>query len=305
MTMDMMDTLIFAVELEVGRSPEFVLAGGGMVYATNIKLSQRRGRRYAMWSPKEDLYLRESLGWKTEGEIAKHLGRSVVAVHLRWKRDLHLPAPSRHPDYLTANQAAEMIGLDAHKVAHWCDAGVIPARALPSARHIRLIRRVTFDRWVVSPSSWIYFDWTRIPDTRLRRLCELRAQRWGDEWWSTVQVAKYHGVTSKDVLRLITIARKIPAVQVATSRGGRHKNPYWLNWYVKKSDALKAVFLRGKGVGRETKFTPRAEAWMLKAHRMGLSWKAIARTMGSSCDSQTIKKNVTRLLEEHGVLERG
>ena len=299
MTLDLMDTMIFSAELSEGRSLKYISAGNGVAYVTGIKVSNRNGKRYAAWTPEEDFYLRDHLGWNTEEEIAVHLGRTRVAVHLRWKRDLHLPAPSRHPDYITANQAAELVGLDAHKIAHWCDVGLIPVRVLPSARHIRMILRVSFDRWIVSPSNWIYFDWKRIPDRRLRRLCALRAKRWGDQWWTTVQVAKFHGVTSKDVLRLITIAGTIPAVQVATSIGGRHKNPYWLNWFVRKSDAVKAVFMRGRGCGNEIKFSRRAEAWMLNAHtKLGLSYEAIRRSMGSPCDGMVIKKNIVRLLKK-------
>lgn len=299
-THNLMDRLLFMVQLEEGRAPEFVVASAGASHVTTVK-SRRKGRKYSMWSEAEDQYLRENLGWKTEDEIAKHLGRSVVAVHLRWKRDLHLPAPSRHPDYITANQAAEMVGLDAHKLAHWVDAGLIPGRVLPSQRRIRLIPRTTFDRWVVSPSNWIYFDWKKITDRRLRRLCELRAERWGDEWLTTVQVAKLHGVESKDVLRLIKLG-KIAGVQVATSLGGRHKDPAWLNWFVRKSDALKAVFRRGRGSGRDVILTPRAEAWMLKAYFDGMSLQGISRTM-KLCDSMTIKKNILRLLKERGLPE--
>lgn len=295
-TYDLMDRILFGVELEEGRAPEFVVANS-LAHVTNIQIPRRNGRKYSFWTPEEDQFLRQNHGWMTEEEIAKVLGRPKNAIHLRWKRDLHLPAPSRHPDYLTANQAALMIGLDAHKLAHWCDVGLIPARALPSERHIRIIHRTSFDRWVTSPANWIYFNWRKIPDLRLRKLCALRAKRWGDEWWTTVQVAKYHGVESKDVLRLIKLG-KIPGVQVATSLGGRHKDPSWKNWFVRKSDAIEAVFIRGRGSGHEVRFTRRAERWMLKAHRKGLSFQAIARTMGSKCDSQTIKKNVLRLLEE-------
>lgn len=293
----LMESIIVATELEEGRAPEQV-ASRGLAYVTGVTPRRRGSHRYSQWTPEEDQFLRDNHGYMTDAEIGAFLGRTEIAVHLRWSRDLHLPSPSRHPDVITANRAARLLGLDAHKIAHWADVGLLVSRDMPGPRRIRLLHRVAFERWVVSPSSWIYFDWKKIPDRRLRRLCQLRARRWGDEWWTTVEVARYHGVDSKDVLRLITKKKNLPGVQVATSLGGRNKNPYWLNWYVKKSDALKAVFLRGKGSGHTIEFTRRAERWMLKAHKAGWSYQAITRSMGSKCDPMTISKNIRRLLEE-------
>jgi hypothetical protein len=298
-TFDLMDRILFDVELEEGRAPAFVVAGGNL-FSSTVKKANFKGKRYAVWSPEEDQYLRENHGWKTEEEIARHLGRTAVSVHLRWKRDLHLPAPSRHPDYIVAHQASQLIGVDNHCIVHWCDVGIIPSRALPSERHIRVIYRKSFDRWVVSPSSWIYFDWTHIPDPRLRRLCELRAARWGDEWWTTKQVAQFHGkdVSTQDVLRLI-MRSEIPAVQISASRSGRHKNPTWLNWFVRKSDAVKAVFMRGSGAGRDLQFSARADAWMLKARfELGMSWQAIARSMKMDRSREPIRKHILKLVQD-------
>lgn len=293
----LMDAVIFGAEISEGRNPAFV-ATKGIVNGMSMRhVNPTTNRQFSNWHPDEDQFLKENLGWLSEEEIAEHLGRTVVSVHLRWERDLHLCAPSKNPDNITANQGAKILGVDAHKIAHWCDVGLIPARMLPSARYIRLINRVTFDRWVVSPSNWIYFDWRKIPDRRLYRLCKLRAKRWGDQWWSTVRAAQFHGVTAKDVLRQITILRRLPGVQVSASLGGRHKNPSWKNWFVLKSDAVKLTFVRGKGMGGK-KFTPRAEAWMVKAYKQGVSVDGIARSMGSKCCSETIRKNIIRLTKK-------
>lgn len=303
----LIDRLLFAVEIEEGRDPKFV-ASGGMTYLTGLKVKPRGSRRTPNWTPDEDQYLRDHLGKMTEEDIAAHLGRTVVGVHLRWKRDLHLHAPSKGPDDYTGHQAAALIGIDAHKIMHWCDIGMIPARRMKGRlndkqRVIRLINRTSFHRWVVSPSNWIYFDWKNIPDPHLRRLCELRSERWGDEWWTTVQVAQLHGVTTKDIQRMIYLGR-LPAVQVATSLGGRHKDPAWLNWFVLKSDAPNVVFLRGKGAGHAVKFTPRAEAWMLKAYNMGWSVDYIMRSMGSKHARETIRKNIVRLRSQKAKTKR-
>lgn len=88
------------------------------------------------------------------------------------------------------------------------------------------------------------------------------------------------------------------AVQVSTSVSGRHKETAWLNWYVLKSVAIATPFPRGKGGSQGWKPSARAQAWMLKAHRMGLSNCAIARSMGKNVKHQTVgnwlKKHLTK-----------
>jgi hypothetical protein len=158
---------------------------------------------------------------------------------------------------------------------------------------MRLIPRVSFYRWVVSPSNWIYFDWKKIPDRRLRRLCQLRAKRWGDEWWDTPTVARHHGVTTSDVKRLI-YRKELPAVQVAVSRSGRHKDPSWLNWFVLKSEAVKVKFIKGRGSHTEWQPTKRAQAWIRKAWKAGWSFEAIVRSMGSPVTSWTLRNYMVR-----------
>lgn len=106
-----------------------------------------------------------------------------------------------------------------------------------------------------------------------------------------------HGphLTSKDVQRLI-YRKELPAVQVSTSIGGRHKDPAWLNWYVLRSDAERAKFYRGKGNHSGFTLTPRAAAWCKKAYyELGMSITAINRTMGSPATFETIKKAILRL----------
>lgn len=297
MTLDLLNLVITTAEIEDGRSIEHIIARGGSAHLSGVKINNQNSRTSSRWTPEEDAYLKKNLGFLHEREIAKHLGRTVVSVHLRWKRDLHLTAPSKHPDFITGLQAAIMLGVDMHKISHWCDVGLIPYRNMAVDRKMRLIYRTTLFRWVTTPANWIYFNWNNIQDKHLRRLCALKAARWGDEWLSTPEVAKLHGshLTSKDVQRLI-YRKELPAVQVATSIGGRHKDPAWLNWYVLRSDAKRAKFYRGKGNRPGFTLTPRAAAWCKKAYyEMGLSIAAINRTMGSPATFETIKKAILRL----------
>lgn len=294
MTLDLIEAAVLSAKVTDGRSLRSA-AGRNVISVTASNQSYK-------WQPWEDEYLKKNLGRMSEEDIAKHLGRTIIGVHLRWMRDLNLTATSKRPDVITGQQAANMLGIDVHKIMHWCDVGMIKARRMRGTwndreRVIRLIDRTAFHMWVVNPNNWIYFDWKKIVDPHLRRLCELRAERWGDEWWTNRQVSDHHGVTTKDVLRLITKKKTLPAVQVETSLSGRHKDPFWLNWFVKKSDAVKAEFIRGRGNGHVIKFTPRAEAWMLKAYmEFKMPYEVIARSMRKGYAGETIKKNIIRLL---------
>lgn len=310
MTTDIFELVVSRAAVESGRSLDQLVTRSSVHLNGVTAEVQIASRKTAPWQPWEDEYLRANLGFQTEQQISEFLGRSIMGVHLRWKRDLHLPAPSKDPRILTAHQAATMLGIDGHKFNHWCDMGMLKSRRMRGSktqkeRVIRLLDKTSFLMWVVNPENWIYFDWRQIQDAHLKRLCALRAARWGDEWWTTVQVAQHHQVTSKDVLRLITVNKRLPGKQAATSLDGRHKDPVWLNWFVKRSDALRAEFPRGRGAGQEKRFTPRADAWMLAAYRAGWSYSAINRSMGSKVTDWTLSKRILKLdLEQQTGIKR-
>jgi hypothetical protein len=236
-------------------------------------------RRPASWSDAEDEFIRKNLGWMTDAEMGQALGRSAIAVHLRWDRDLELPGPSKAPNVITAHLAAKLLGIDGHKTAYWVDCGLIPGRVMAGGRNIRLIDRTTFRRWVLNPMHWVYFNPKKVRDPELRHMLELRAARWGDEWWSTVRVARYHGVETGDVKRLIADER-LPSFRLPVSLGGRDLNRKWSNHFVLKSEALKVTFRKGRGNHLPCKFTPAADAWLLKARdELGFTFVHIGRTM--------------------------
>ncbi len=230
------------------------------------------------WSPEEDAFLEQHLGFLTDAEIGEQLGRSEIGVHLRWSRDLHLPSPSKHPDVITALQAADMLGIDGHKTAHWVDVGLIPGRLMAGDRKIRLIRRVSFMRWACAPVNWVYFDIKQVRDPKLKRLLKLEAKRWGDEWWNTRAVADYHGVDTTDVKRYIKLGR-LHSFRIPVSLGGRHGNRKWSNHFVLKSEAMKVHFYR-LGEPGPSIFTPAADAWLLRARdKLDMTFVHIGKTM--------------------------
>lgn len=247
-----------------------------LVFAT---MAEETTHRY--WTEAEDQFLRDHLALMTDAEIGERLGRSEVAVHIRWTRELHLPSRSKHPDVVTAQQAANMLGIDSHKIAHWVDCGLIPGRLMPGDRKIRLIKRQAFRRWVLNPMNWVYFRIERVRDPELKRMCKKRAKRWGDEWWTTRQVADYQGVDTGDVKRYIA-AGTLPSFRLPVSLGGRHEDRGWSNHFVLKSDALQVKFnKRGKGhFDYPSQFTPAADRWLLKARdQLEMTFVHIGRTM--------------------------
>jgi len=234
------------------------------------------GRR--TWTPADDQFVRDHLGWLTDEEMAEALGRTPIAVHLHWDRDLQLPGPSKAPDVITANKAADLLAIDTHKVAHWVDVGLIPGRLMAGGRKIRLIQRETLRRWVLNPMNWVYFDIDLVRDPELRRMLWKRAKRWNDEWWPTEKVAQYNGVETSDVKRYIK-AHQIRAFQPQVSLGGRHPLRGWARWFVLKSEATRADLHFVHNGDDRTGLTPRGKAWLKKALRMGWNATWIGRSM--------------------------
>jgi hypothetical protein len=239
--------------------------------------SQVRYSKSPIWTPAEDRFIRQNLGWMTDAEMGEMLGRTAIAVHLRWDRDLELGGPSKAPDVYTAHHAAWLLGIDGHKTAAWVDWGLIPGRLMAGGRKIRLIDRQAFRRWVLNPMHWMYFNPKKVLDPELRHMLQLRAKRWGDEWWTTRQAADYHGIKTTEIKRYIQRG-ELPSFRLPYSLGGRHAQRYWSNHFVRRSDAIQLkIYTRQNW---RPHWTPAADAWILKARdELGMTFVAIGRTM--------------------------
>jgi len=223
-------------------------------------------RKSLPWGQEEDEFLRANLGILSEEAIGAALGRTATAVHLRWKRDLGLPAPSKTPGYLTANRAARTLGVDVHAVCRWIERGWLPARLLPFRnRRVWRIREEDLKRFIIKPEHWILFRPERVRDPALARLVALAVERWGDEWLTPGQVAEMHGVDRRDVNRFIH-AGKLPGVK-------------WGNWWVRRSDAEQVYFPRGRGSGHELDWSEEGDVFLVLARAVALSLSAISYLM--------------------------
>jgi hypothetical protein len=232
--------------------------------------------RSPAWTADEDALLRELVGHVHEDEIARRLGRTVGAVHLRWKRDLRLRAPTKRDDVWTALAFCNLIGSEIHIVTHWCDSGLLPSRMMPGGRRIRLIDRAAATAWLINPDNWVYFDRDKIRDERLARLVARRLERWGDDWWTTRQAADYLGCDAKDVMHQIKRGR-VPGRRVV-NLSGRHVLNSWGNWFVLRSDAMRLRIPRGKGgPGSFDNWSDAAQEFMELGAAIGVRWQDLAR----------------------------
>lgn len=251
--------------------------------------------RAAPWSDADDNFLHTHLGQLSEEEISRQLGRTVTAIHLRWKRDLKLPAPSKHPDFITTQKIADKLGVDCKAAMRWVDSGLLPGRRLPfNGRVVRSVSRVTFLRWALNPMNWIYFRPERVRDKHLRRLLRQRKKRWGDEWLTPGQVAALHGVTHTAVNSKIH-AGELQAVK-------------WGNWRILRSEATKSGlrFIIGKGA-TQLDWSEAADAFLILARAVGLSTNAIATLVGGWQSGRVAyrlrelhrRRLIPRLIQQH------
>ncbi len=287
----LIETAIVHGQIASGHSARWIAAKMGQPRAVVVlSKTDRSTRRAAEWSEEDDNFLRANLGLLSESEIAQHLGRTVIAVHLRWKRDLKLPAPSKKPDCLTTQKIAETLGVDPKAAMRWVDMGLLPGRRLPFAgRVVRSVQRTAFLSWALNPMNWIYFCPERVRDKHLRRLLALKQKRWGDKWLTPGQVAKLHNVTHG------AVNSKIQAGEI---RGVK-----WGNWRILRSEATKPSlrFFIGKG-SAELEWSESADAFLILAYAVGFSTNAIGRMMGGWASSRVSYR--LRELHRRGMIPR-
>lgn len=281
-----LDDLLAESYLETGVKPSVVAKRTGKAGTERVAALGGFGatgkRRAPEWNAEEVAFIRANCGVLHDEQIAEALGRTVTAIKVRRKR-LGLPTLSKAPQLLTAMGVSRAIGAEVHTVCHWIDTGMLPGRLMPGPRQIRLVERTALYRWAVNPNHWPLFRRERVTDAKLKRLIELRAMRWGDEWWTTRRAADYFGVTPKDILRKIVIMHQLPGMQVI-NLSGRHSAPGWSNWFVKRSDVMAAnlVFRRGKGSNACLDITTAQREFLKLARGIGLPTANIAPLLGWS-----------------------
>lgn len=250
------------------------------------------------WTQEEEEFLRVNTGEIPITELARILDRSTNAIKIHRQRHLNIPSDTHVHE--TARDVAKILGLGcSKKVAKWLDRGILPGKSISTIRPIYAIKRSDLWRFALTPDNWVYFDPERITDPGLRRLVLIRKARWGDEWWTTSQVAAYHGVHHK------TIAQCIYRGAIQGKR--------WANWRIKRSDAVRLRLLL-PGVYHDENWTDRGDAFVLLAFAVGLSITDVDAMIGRKnnhsihykrahfhIDRLKKKGKILKLIQKHGL----
>lgn len=236
-------------------------------------------RKAPNWTDEELTFLRKNHSKMTDWQLGDLLGRTENGIKIKRVRMGLSSAARTATELIPVRKSADLLGIDMHKLSGWCDAGMIKFTTTGPLRQVRLIRYIDLQLFAINPANWMLFNWRNIEDLHLRRLCELRAERWGDEWWTTVQVAQHHGVVVGIVskhIRLGWLDGYVPPKSI----GGRAGQRAWKLGFVRKSVALKYTFRKMAGSQSLSTITPRADAWIIRAvDELHMSFSAIARTM--------------------------
>lgn len=131
-----------------------------------IKLGAHKHERGRNWTPEEDAILRELAGFgprKMQKALIKAgiRDRTEPAIAERCRRVLGLSnAVERDPDRYSANEVAQLMGEDEHRVLGWLTRGVLRGRAEHDAKTGRVTRwniaRKDLRAWMIRhPGEWL------------------------------------------------------------------------------------------------------------------------------------------------------
>lgn len=229
-----------------------------------LAIRRRMVQRMPNWTDAEIEFVRENIARLDYDELGAVLGRSANAIKIIVVRR-QIPVKSKRPGWLTGNQVAKALGVDIHSVMAWCQRGILACEILPGNRQILSVRQVTLYRWATRPENWMRFKVRNMGDKHLQKLVDLAQSRWDDEWLSIGEVARLCQVNVRTVNQQVRRGT-IPGVQ-------------WGNWWIRRSDALKARFIIGKGYTPVYDWSPRADAFLVQARSEGKTIADIARLM--------------------------
>ncbi len=273
----LIDLVVSDAELITGRDAVWMAAQGADPIRPVQRSQNKKIPRKPRWSREEDEYIRSNRQYMSLAQIAKVLGRSEIAVKVRATR-IGAPAPRHTPGYISGNKIAHLLGVDSHFPSCWIDLGIIEGELFPYEGRInRRVQEVTFKRWLVKPTSWVYFDVRNIKNIHVRQLVELAQANWGDEWLSTRQAGNILGCDPKDVYQQIKMGRIYGFRAIGK---GRERVFRWAHWYVLRSQIEGLVIPRGKGMNRHPVVSARADAFIIHARdELGLTFVEIAKLM--------------------------
>jgi hypothetical protein len=252
--------------------------------------------RMPAWTEEEEKFVRQNRGILSLTEIAARLGRSPNAIKVRGYR-IQAASPRYADGFISGNQIAGILGMDSHTPPAWIDRGILEGELYPYEGRInRRVKWPVFLRWLIRPTSWVYFDVKKIKNVHLRRLVELAQEKWGDQWMTTREAADLRGCTVDDIDRGIKYGRLYGYHAGSLER---LRTWMWAHWFVLRSEVERVEIPKGKGISHEINWSPRADAFIVRAWLEGVSVFGMSRMMKWS------EKRITyriHLLKKKGIL---
>lgn len=271
----LIDTAVTEAELASGVSPSVLMSRAERNGCSERKVATLatsvgavRSQKAAIWTPEEEAYLEDALGYLSIQEIAQRLGRTPAAIKIRWTR-LGLDAPSKQPGEVVATKVGRRMGVCGKLIIRMIDEGRMPGRVVPGGRNIHVTKEADLRRWVTRPENWIYFKVERIRDVSLKRLVLLAQERWPDEWWTPGQMAEYHNLNDTSVINNAIRRGDLPAVR-------------WQNWKILKSNAVAYQFRQGSGRNVIIDWSVPGDAFIVLARAVGLTSSFIDELRGGT-----------------------
>ena len=271
---DLINQVVADVELSHGRPADWVVKNSGK---PAVPAQRQHLGRSASWSKEEDDYLRMNRPYMSQADIARNLGRSEYAVEVRATR-MGFTAARYAPEYLSANKIARLLGVDPHATPNWIDLGILPGELFPyTGRVNRRVKVSVLKRWLIKPTSWVYFDVRRMRPGPLRRLVEVAQLKWGDEWLTTRQAGDILGCDAKTVYQQIKKGRLYGYQAMGKDR---RRVFAWAYWFVLRSEIENFVIPRGRGRNSKSPWSPKLDQVILRLKDVeGLEFSVIARML--------------------------
>ena len=275
---DVIDLVVTEAELEIGL-PQSVVSSRSKLDIIDIEdlMEEIQGWKglertsvIQTWTDDEKLIVKENLGKLSLEQIGNIIGRSSNAVKLRFTRE-GWTAPSKQPDEINASQIGNLLGMCGKSIARLIDRSILPGRTLPMGRNIRVVKKQVLKRWLVNPQNWVYFDWHRIQEPHLRRMCEIETERWGDEWLSAGEAGAILGCDHRSINRWLHKG----VFQRAKKWGSNWK--FLLSEIEEVRDKLTP---EGSLMLKKINYTDKADGFLILSRAVGFPYNTIERLMG-------------------------
>jgi len=275
---DIIDLAVTEAELDSGIPPSIVISRSNLdpfdleVLTRDIQGWKEpvQSPRIRTWTEEEDRIVDNGLGKLSLAEIGEILGRSENGVKIRFTRK-GWTAPSKQIDEMNAGQIGQLLCKCGKSIALLIDRGILPGRKLPMDRNIRVVNKKVLKRWLVNPQNWIYFNWERIQDPRIRRLCELKAGRWSDEWLSAGDAGAILGSDHRSVNRWIHLGKF------------KRARKWGSNWKFLRSeieDLKQQLCYEGSPTREKFHWTEEADGFLVLSRAVGITINVIEKLMG-------------------------